>query len=108
MSEETPEDARTITPFKIIHRGEDTVDSDDVVRFADFSPKVLPSDAPEEEGIAPKGESAPARASSLASRKKTEPTKSEKNAPENAGEAGGKSSRSESGSQTSSSPKKSG
>lgn len=49
--------AREISPFKIINRGEDTVHGDNVV-FSDFSPRVLPSDGPDVETV-PKGESAP-------------------------------------------------
>lgn len=59
MSDEMPE-PRTITPFKLINRGEDTLDENENVVFADFSPRVIPSETPDEvEDILPKAESAP-------------------------------------------------
>jgi len=39
---------RTLTPFKVINRGEDTV-IDDAVVFADFSPRVVPASVADEE-----------------------------------------------------------
>ena len=64
---EEPE-ARELHPFKIINRGQDTVAGDDErVVFADFSPRVVPSETPDEEidnTISPKAVSAPVPAES--------------------------------------------
>lgn len=110
MSESAPDEAQKLTPFKIINRGEDTLDSDDDVIFADFSPKVLPADAPEEveEIPVPKDDSAPAPAPSSESPVKTEQTSSKTPAPAPAGKADGNAKKNESSSQTSSSGQKSG
>jgi hypothetical protein len=51
---EAKDTARKISPFKVIRRGKDSVDNDEDVVFADFSPLVLPADVPDEEIILPK------------------------------------------------------
>ncbi len=63
------DDAVAVTPFQTIRPGEDTVDADDRVTFADFRPHVLPADVEEEleVEVIPKDESAPELASSAAS-----------------------------------------
>jgi hypothetical protein len=96
------DDAVPVTPFQIIRRGEDTVDREDRVTFADFSPAVLPSDAGEgvEAEPIPKGESAPEPASSPVL--PSTPAKLARTAPPPASKVDGKSSLSESSSQTSS------
>lgn len=62
------DEPRTLNPFRVIHRGEDTVDENDNVLFADFSPKVLPADTPEEVdfSVGPKALSVPEPATSSA------------------------------------------
>ena len=110
MTEEASE-PKTITPFKVINRGEDTVDRDDRVVFADFSPKVLPADAPDEEVVVvPKDGSAmaPASSSGASLTETDEPTSSATSAPAPASEDDGKPSQSETGKPDSSSPPKSG
>jgi hypothetical protein len=98
--------AREITPFKIINRGEDTLSGTNVV-FSDFSPKVLPADAPDEveEIPVPKEESAPEPAPSSESTETPVQEKSEKPAQAPVNKEDGKS---EAGSPTSSSSQKSG
>lgn len=81
-------EAKEVTPFQIIDRGEDTVNTSGRVTFADFSPKVLPSEAPDEE-LVPKDVSAPAPAQSSESTQTTEQKKSEKNAQSAADKADG-------------------
>ena len=79
----TEDDAVAVTPFQTIRRGEDTVDADDNVTFADFRPHVLQADAVEDEPEVepvPKEGSAPELASSAASTRKSEPKKSAKTA----------------------------
>jgi len=57
MSEEHNE-PKVVSPFKIIQRGEVTL-VDDSVAFADFSPRVVPADTPDDrETTVPKAESA--------------------------------------------------
>ena len=76
MADEETE-ARTVTPFRVINRGEDTLDEHEDVVFADFSPRVLPSEVPDEDidgALNPKGVSAPERVSSPESTSTTEPT----------------------------------
>lgn len=51
--------ARKITPFRVMRRGDDTVDADNDVVFSDFSPRVLPADFPDEEVTVPKDVFAP-------------------------------------------------
>lgn len=59
MADEVSE-PKELSPFKIIHRGEDSLDSEGEVTFADFSPRVVPADTPEDVvEPAPKGVSAP-------------------------------------------------
>lgn len=60
------DEPRNVTPFKLIRRGEDTLDIDERVVFADFSPTVLPADTPDEvvEVLAPKDVSVPVPAPS--------------------------------------------
>lgn len=101
-------DAKKITPFKMISRGEDSVDREDDIIFADFSPRIVPADTPEEPVVVPKDEYAPAPAPSLESTEKTEPLKSDKPAPAPASKDDGKVSPAGNGKQDSSSPKKSG
>lgn len=68
------QEPRKISPFKLINAGEDTVDEDGAVQFADFRPRVVPSDTPDEIVTpAPKDESAPAPAPSSESTQTTEP-----------------------------------
>ena len=87
--DETPvappeEESKTISPFVIMQRGFGTVDPADSNRvvFEDFSPRVMPSDAPDEEVdldelVIPKGLSVLAPASSSESPPPTEPPPSE-------------------------------
>lgn len=108
MAEEASE-PRNLTPFKIIHRGEDTLGPDDEVQFADFSPRMIPADVPDEVVVAvPKEESAPQPVPSSESTETTEPAKSETSAQTPADEDAGKPSPNGSGKQTSSSAKKTG
>ena len=101
--------ARKISPFKVIERGQDTIDKDDDVIFADFSPRVLPADTPEETVVpAPKGESVVEPAPSSESSETTEPKSQDKTAPEPAAKDSGKPKANASGTQVSSSPKKTG
>lgn len=99
------DEARQINPFKIIQRGEDTIGPDDDVQFADFSPRIVPSDTPDEEVTAapsPKGESVMAPARSSVSQEKTEPEKSDTTVPPPADQDNGQPSQNEDGKQTSS------
>jgi len=73
-------EAREVNPFQIIQRGVDTVNSRGQVTFADFTPKVVPADTPEEIPV-PKDESAQAPVPSQGSTEKPVQKKSEKNAP---------------------------
>jgi hypothetical protein len=104
-----PEDTATkLTPFKLINAGEDTLDGDDVV-FADFRPKVVPSDTPDQiVQPAPKASSAPAPAPSSESTQTIAQRASEELAQELAEEEDGLPSPSESSLQTSSSATKNG
>jgi hypothetical protein len=63
------DEARPVTPFQIIRRGQDTIGEDDRVTFADFTPQVIPSDVQQdvEAEPVPKGESAPEPAYSVES-----------------------------------------
>ena len=103
-----PEDdgVRKVNPFRIIRRGDDTIDPDSDIVFADFSPKVLPADAPDEVPAVPKGSSAVEPASSSESKKTNEPQK--KASPASATEAAGKRSPSVASKQGSSSSPKTG
>lgn len=108
MSQEESE-SRTLYPFKTIHRGDDTLGKDDEILFADFSPKVLPSDAPdEEEPIAPKAESVPEPAPSSESTENVEQKTSDNPAPTPADKEDGTNKSSENLKQSSSSNPKSG
>lgn len=69
-------DARQVTPFKVIRRGEDSIDNDDRVTFSDFSPRVVPADTPEEI-VVPKAVSAPEPAPSQESTQTPVQTSSE-------------------------------
>lgn len=104
-----PDEARKITPFKRIGRGQDSLDYDDEVVFADFTPHILPADLDEDEEIIviPKEESVPEPVASPAPEPQSEvsPTKS---APPAAPSADGKPKTPASSSPASSSPKKSG
>jgi hypothetical protein len=91
-----------------LKRGEDTVDAEDQVTFADFSPNVRPADAPDPVEALPKGESAPAPAPSSESSEKTVQQTSDTSAPTPASKDDGKPSPSESSKQTSSSDQKTG
>lgn len=103
------ETARKVTPFRIIERGQDTIDKDDDVVFADFSPRVVPADTPEEQETAvPKDDSAAEPAHSLESSVTTEQKNLDSPAPEPAVKDSGKLKESESGTQASSSQKKTG
>ena len=88
----TEDDATPVTPFQVIRRGEDTVDGDDRVTFADFRPEVLPADADEEPEVepVPKDESAPEPAPSVESTQMTEQKTSETSAQEPASSEDGK------------------
>lgn len=108
MSEEAHDEPQELTPFRIVNRGEDTVDSNNNVQFADFSPRVLPSEIPDEVVEVPKDESAPEPAPSSVSTETSEPVKSETPVPTPVVEDDGMPSPSESGKRTSSSPKKNG
>jgi hypothetical protein len=99
---------QVVNPFQIIQRGEDTVDAEDQVTFADFSPNVRPADAPDPVEALPKGESAPAPAPSSESSEKTVQQTSDTSAPTPASKDDGKPSPSESSKQTSSSDQKTG
>jgi hypothetical protein len=61
---EVVDKARKITPFRVMRRGEDSIDSENEVVFSDFSPRVVPADFPDEELTVPKDVSAPAPAPS--------------------------------------------
>jgi hypothetical protein len=76
------DDAVAVTPFQVIRRGEDTLDDNDRVTFADFRPTVEPADEIEEPEVeqVPKEGSAPELASSAESTRTSEPTKSAKTA----------------------------
>lgn len=88
-----PDEPRTITPFKIIERGDDTLGANGEVLFADFSPRIVPADTPdddeEEVVVVPKGESAPEPVASPESTSATEQTTSETNVPTPADKADG-------------------
>lgn len=57
---EKPDEARKVVPFRIMRRGQDSVDEENDVVFSDFSPRVLPADVPDEtEVTVPKDVSAP-------------------------------------------------
>ncbi len=88
-----PDEPRTITPFKLINRGEDTLNLDEQVVFADFSPRIVPADTPDEEleevVVVPKDESAPEPAASPESNPTTEPSSSETPVPTPANKEGG-------------------
>lgn len=100
------DEARKLNPFRVIRRGDDTVDANDDIVFADFSPRVLPADSPEEVLPAPKDSSAVEPASSSESTVTNEPKK--KASPASASEAGGKRNQSGAGKQSSSSNPKTG
>lgn len=108
------EAARTVTPFQIIRRGQDTIDADDKVTFADFSPQVLPSGAQEDVEVEvepiPKEESAPGAASSqeLTSAQTPPSPTSEETVPQSAPSDAGSASPKETSKQSFSTPKKSG
>lgn len=87
---EEAEEPRKISPFKLINAGEDTVDEDGAVQFADFRPRVVPADTPDEiDQPAPKDESAPAPAPSSESTQTTAPQKSDTTVPTPAEEGDG-------------------
>lgn len=100
-----------IAPFKVIERGEDTVINDQVV-FADFSPRVLPADAPDEVAVdevtVPKEESAPEPVPSQESTETTELQTSDTTVQVPADEGDGLLSQNESGKPDSSSDPKTG
>lgn len=98
------DDAVAVTPFQTIRRGEDSVDENDRVTFADFRPHVLPADAEDEPEVEPipKGESAPELASSAESMRTTEPKTSETSAQKSATSDDGKPSPKEPSKQSSS------
>lgn len=103
------EEPKTITPFKLMNAGEDTLGPDDEVLFADFRPRVVPSDTPDEvEDADPKVESAPELAPYSESTQTPEPQTSEKSVPTPAEEGAGQSSPQGNGKQNSSSGLKSG
>lgn len=53
-----PDEPRTVTPFMLIERGDDTLGPNDEILFADFSPKIVPADTPDEV-VVPKDVSVP-------------------------------------------------
>lgn len=108
------EEAVPVTPFQIIRRGQDTVDKDERLTFADFSPQVLPADAQEEVEVeietVPKEESAPEPASSpeSTSTQTTQSQTPEETVKESATSDDGSPNPSESSKQSSSTPPKTG
>jgi hypothetical protein len=105
--EEVIEDeVRKVNPFRVIRRGDDTVDGEDDIVFADFSPKVLPADTPEEVVPVPKDSSAVEPASFSESTQTSEPKK--KASPASASAGAGKRSQSAASKQGSSSSPKTG
>lgn len=107
MPEES--EPRTVNPFKVINRGEDTVVDDDVI-FADFSPRLLPAETPDDEEVVvvPKVESAPEPVPSSESTPTTEPQTSETVVPVPVDEEDGQPKIPATGKRTSSSDPKSG
>lgn len=108
MADEAHDEPQELTPFRIINRGEDTLDASGNVQFADFSPRVLPSEVPDEVVEVPKAESVPAPVSSSESPETSEPKTSARTVPVPVAEDDGLPSPSESGKRVSSSPKKTG
>lgn len=109
MTDEARDEPRTISPFKIIQRGEDTVDGDENLIFSDFRPHVMGADVVIEDDLpAPKGVSVPEPAPSSGSDQTTVQTMSENPVQALADEADGVPSPSVDLKQTSSSPKKTG
>ncbi len=110
MSDE--EEIRTVHPFKLINRGEDTVvGEDNNVIFSDFSPRVIPSDVPDEEIddlVSPKDVSAREPAPSPELPPPTEPTLSETTVPAPVDKGDGKKSQDATSSPSSSIDPKSG
>lgn len=108
MPEEADEPTK-ITPFKLINAGEDTLDEDGAVQFADFRPRVVPSDTPDEiVEPAPKDVSAPVPAPSSESTQTTAPRMQDTTVPAPAEEGDGLPSPSGTSKSTSSSPTKTG
>ena len=107
----TENNEKVLNPFRVVHRGEDTLGLDnETVVFSDFTPRIVPADQPEAkvEAPAPKGESAQEPVPSLESPSETEPTKSETPAQAPVEEVAGKPSLTVPGKLASSSNKKSG
>lgn len=77
VADDAIDDAQEMTPFRIVNRGEDTTDAHGNVQFADFSPRVLPADVPDEAVEVPKEESAQAPVPSSESTEIVEPKRSE-------------------------------
>lgn len=112
--ERTPSDeidlseSRPLTPFKIIRRGEDTLDDEGKVVFADYSPGMIPSDIPDKEPVVeqvPKVESAQGPVSLQESTLTSEPQMSDTPAQEPVTKEDGQPSPSESLKQSSSTRK---
>lgn len=72
---------KTLTPYSVIHRGQDAVDAEGNVTFTDFSPAVLPADVELPGDRVPKGSSVPGYADTSESKKNPEQTDSENLAP---------------------------
>jgi len=109
-SSQPPEDeAVKVTPFKLIRRGDDTIDHEEDITFADFSPRILPADAPDENDlVVPKDGSVPEPVPSPESPPIVTHETSGTDALSPAAKAAGKPSPRETGKPDSSSPKKSG
>lgn len=115
-AEETPKQppipaqdtARKVVPFRIMRRGKDSVDEENDVVFADFSPLVLPSDVVTEEPTVPKDVFAPDHAPLTDLAPSSAQSSSGTNAPPSATSAAGKRNQSGTSSPPSSSEKKSG
>lgn len=105
---ESVDTARKITPIRVMRRGEDSFDADNEVVFADFSPKVLPADYPDEEVTVPKDAFAPAPVPSGDLAPASAQTSSGTSVPKSVTSGAGKPSPSATSSPASSSPKKSG
>jgi hypothetical protein len=104
----TPDTAKKVVPFRIMRRGDDTVDRDNEVVFADFSPVVLPSDLVTEEPTVPKDVYAPEPAPSTDLAPASGPSSSGTSAPPSAILADGSPNPSATSSPPSSSGKKTG
>jgi hypothetical protein len=102
-----PDTAKKISPIKMMRRGEDTIDGDNSVVFADFSPKILPADFPEEV-VVPKDVSAPEPAPSMDLAPASGQSMSVTSVPQSVTSGDGRPNPNVTSSQTSSSNKKSG